>query len=311
VIWHLSQFNPVVVPTPTVVYDGIPNKQENPLSNELILGNMNTALVVTKPEYNLMLKNIQDRMPAVTRDTSNFHKSHSQFMSVTLDVTAITPIRSIKHTLAEIDRTKSALQEAYIGLRKKQVELKKKDRELESCTDPLDRELLEIEILELNSHLEGTQNHVNGALRKMNFMVNQHKQLLEAVGKNEITEEDYEREESKYHIMTCMKQALNAARSRNGMIDEGNLIYLFDLGINAAQAQAEVFAYLNMENQLISNGNAPTHEMTIRWLEACADKWQQDPATFAARRGFSVFDRSSLTNSPALEMAPDPEQKAA
>jgi hypothetical protein len=279
-----------------VVYDGTSHKQENPLSNELILGNMNTALVVTKPEYNVMLKNIQDRMPAVTRDTSNFHKSHSQFMSVTLDVTAITPIRSIKHTLAEIDRTKSALQEAYIGLRKKQVELKKKERELESCTDPLDRELLEIEILEVNSHLEGTQNHVNGALRKMNFMVNQHKQLLEAVGKNEITEEDYEKEEAKYHIMTCMKQALNAARSRSGMIDEGNLIYLFDLGINAAQAQAEVFAYLNMENQLISNGIAPTHEMTVRWLEACAEKWAKDPETFAARRGFSVLDESSLTN---------------
>jgi hypothetical protein len=271
-------------------------KQENPLSNDLILGNMNTALVIKKPEYNVMLKNIESKMPAVTRDTSNFHKSHSQFMSVTLDVTAITPIRSIKHTLAEIDRTKSALQEAYIGLRKKQVELKKKERELEACTDPLDRELLEIEILELNSHLEGTQNHVNGAIRKMNFMVNQHAQLLEKVGKNEITEEDYEKEESKYHIMTCMKQALNAARSRSGMIDEGNLIYLFDLGINAAQAQAEVFAYLNMENQLISNGQAPTHEMTMRWLEACADKWEKDPETFAARRGFSVFDESSLTN---------------
>jgi hypothetical protein len=272
---------------------------------------MNTALTVSKPEYNLMLKNIQDRMPAVTRDTSNFHKSHSQFMSVTLDVTAITPIRSIKHTLAEIDRTRSALQEAYIGLRKKQNELKKKERDLAACTDPLDAELLEIEILELNSHLEGTQNHVNGALRKMNFMVNQHAQLLEKVGKSEITEEDYEREESRYHIMTCMKQALNAARSRNGMIDEGNLIYLFDLGINAAQAQAEVFAYLNMENQLISNGQAPTHEMTMRWLEACADKWAADPAKFAERRGFSVFDRSSLTNSPLLEQAPDPEQKAA
>lgn len=266
------------------------------MSNDLILGNMNTALAVTKPEYNLMLKNIQDRMPAVTRDTSNFHKSHSQFMQVTLDVTAITPIRSIKHTLAEIDRTRSALQEAYIGLRKKQNELKKKERDLDASTDPLDRELMEIEILELNSHLEGTQNHVNGALRKMNFLVNQHAQLLEKVGKNEITEEEYEREESKYHIMTCMKQALNAARSRNGMIDEGNLIYLFDLGINAAQAQAEVFAYLNMENQLISNGQAPTHEMTMRWLEACADKWANDPATFASRRGFSVFDRTSLTN---------------
>jgi hypothetical protein len=281
------------------------------LSNDLIISNMNTALAVKKPEYNLMLKNIQDRMPAVVRDTSNFHKSHSQFMQVTLDVTAITPIRSIKHTLAEIDRTRGALQEAYINLRKKQNDLKKKERELASCTDELDRELLEIEILEINSHLEGTQNAVNGAIRKMNFFVNQHKQLLEKVGREEITEEDYEREESRYHIMTCMKQALNAARSRNGMIDEGNLIYLFDLGINAAQAQAEVFAYLNMENQLISNGQAPTHEMTMRWLEACADKWAEDPAKFAARRGFSVFDRSSLTNSPLLEQAPDPDQKAA
>jgi len=281
------------------------------MSNDLIISNMQTALEVKKPEYNLMLKNIQDRLPAVAKDTSNFHKSHSQFMQVTLDVTAITPIRSIKHTLAEIDRTKSALQEAYVNMRKKQVELKKKQRELESCTDELDRELLEIEILEINSHLEGTQNHVNGALRKMNFMVNQHKQLLEKVGKNEITEEDYEREESRYHIMTCMKQALNAARSRNGMIDEGNLIYLFDLGINAAQAQAEVFAYLNMENQLISNGQAPTHEMTMRWLEACADKWEKDPETFAKRRGFSVFDRSSLTNTPLLEQAPDPDKKVA
>lgn len=284
------------------------------MSNDLIISNMQTALTVKKPEYNLMLKNIDERLPAVQRDTSNFHKSHSQFMQVTLDVTAITPIRSIKHTLAEIDRTRSALQEAYINMRKKQVELKKKKDQLENPKEPLDafdKELLEIEILELEGQLEGTQNHVNGAIRKMNFMVNQHKQLLEKVGKDEISEEDYEREESRYHIMTCMKQALNAARSRNGMIDEGNLIYLFDLGINAAQAQAEVFAYLNMENQLISNGQAPTHEMTMRWLEACADKWEKDPETFAKRRGFSIFDRSSLTNSPLLEQAPPPEEKVA
>jgi hypothetical protein len=267
------------------------------MSNDLIIGNITTALAVNqKPEYSVMLKNIDQKLPAVVRDTSNFHKSHSQFMQVTLDVTAITPIRSIKHTLAEIDRTRSALQEAYISIRKKQVDLKRKQKELEEALDPLDREYIEIEILEMNGQLEGTQNHINGALRKMNFLVNQHEQLLQVIGRTEITEEDYEKEEARYHIMTCMKQALNAARSRNGMIDEGNLIYLFDLGINAAQAQAEMFAYLNMENQLISNGNAPTHEMTMKWLEACADKWQGDPEKFAQRRGFSIFDKSSLTN---------------
>jgi uncharacterized protein YoxC len=274
------------------------------MSNDLIISSMTTALTTQKPEYNLMLQNIDSRMPAVVRDTSNFHKSHSQFMQVTLDVTAITPIRSIKHSLAEIDRTRSALQEAYIGMRKKQNELARKQDELANPKEPLDKfqvELLEIEILELQGQLEGTQNHVNGAIRKMNFFVNQHQQLLEKLGVTEITEEMYEREEARYHIMTCMKQGLNAARSRGGVIDEGNMIYLFDLGINAAQAQAEVFAYLSMENELISQGKAPTHEMTMQWLEACADKWEKDPEAFATRRGFSIFDKTSLTNLPSPE----------
>ena len=243
-----------------------------------------------------MLVNIQNKMPSVVRDTSNFHKSHSQFMQVTLDITAITPIRSIKHTLAEIERTRSALQLAYIKSRKKQVRLKKKKAELVKCTDPLDKELLEIQILEINSHLENTQNAVNGALRKMNFLVNQHDQLLKSINRSEITEEDYEREETRYHIMTCMKQALSAARSRNGMIDEGNLIYLFDLGISGAQAQVEMLSYLKMEHDLISEGKAPTHEMTLKWLSSCADKWMNDPFKFAASRGFSLLDESSLTN---------------
>jgi hypothetical protein len=248
------------------------------MSNDLVIGNISTALVSQKPEYNIMLQNINAKMPAVMRDTSNFHKSHSQFMQVTLDITAITPIRSIKHTLAEIDRTRMALQEAYINLRKKQVEIKRKEHQLTETTDPFDQELLEIEIMELQSHMENAQNAVNGALRKVNFLVNQHENL-----------------------MTCMKQALNAARARGGVIDEGNLIYLFDLGISAAQAQAEVFAYLEMEKKILEAGRAPTHDMTVKWLEACADKWQQDPVNFAANRGFMTFDRTSLTNTPQLE----------
>lgn len=271
--------------------------------NDLIITDIGLALDVKKPEYNLMLKNIQDSLPAVQQNASNFYKSHSQFMQVTLDITALTPIRCIKHTLAEIENVRSALQDAYVKMRKQQIELKKKQAEMQRVADPFDRELLEVEILDAHSKLEAAQNHVGGAVRKLNFLVNQHKQLLEKVGKDKITEEDYEREEIRYHIMTCMKQALNAARSRGGVIDEGNLIYLFDLGINAAQAQAEVVAYLKMEANLIDGGRAPTHEMTMRWLEACADKWQDDPAKFAARRGFSVFDRSSLTNSPLLEKA--------
>ena len=253
-----------------------------------------------KPEYKTMLANIKEKMPAVAQATSNFHKSHSQFMGVTLDVTAITPIRSVKHTLAEVDRTRGALQEAFINMKKKEVELKKKQRELEECTDDSDKEMLEIEILELETGLTNGQNSVQGAIRKMNFFTNQYDKLMEHIGKDELTEADYELEEARYHIMTSMKQALNSARPRGGQIDEGNLIYLFDLGINAAQAQAEVFAYLQWENKLISEGKAPEHEATVKWLEGCADKWAGCPAKFANSRGFDVFDPTSLTNVPQL-----------
>ena len=96
------------------------------MKNELVVKNIETALVDAKPEYKTMLDNIDKKMPMIQQASSNFYKSHSQFMGVTLDVTAITPIRSIKHTLAEVDKTKGALQEAHINMQKKAVELKKK-----------------------------------------------------------------------------------------------------------------------------------------------------------------------------------------
>ena len=273
------------------------------LKTELVIKNIQTALSEVKPEYKTMLKNIDKNMPMVQQASSNFYKSHSQFMGVTLDVTAITPIRSIKHTLAEVDKTKNALQEAQIRMQKKAVELKMKQRELLECQDDLQREMLEVEILEIQTHSVNAQNSVQGAIRKLNFFINQYNSLLKHLGVDEITEEMYEREENRYHIMTAMKQALTSARPRGGQIDEGNLIYLFDLGINAAQAQAEVFAYLQWENQVISEGKAPEHEATVKWLEGCADKWAGCPAKFANSRGVDVFDPTSLTNVPQLEAA--------
>ena len=226
-------------------------------------------------------------------------------MSVTLDVTAITPIRSVKHSLAEIEKTKAALQEGYFRMKKDEVKLKKIERKITQEEDHLERELLEIKRNELIAKAESSRGYVEGAIRKLNFFTNQYDSLMEKLGKDTLTEEDYEEEEIKYHIMTRMKQALNAARSRNGMIDEGNLIYIFDLGINAAQAQAEVFSYLQWENELVKQGKAPEHHHTVQWLEGCAEKWKHCPTDFADSRGFQIMDRTSLTNTPLLKDASD------
>jgi hypothetical protein len=272
---------------------------------ELVAHDINIHLPAAKPEYKSMLANIQEKSPAIAQASSNFYKSHSQMMSVTLDVTAITPIRSVKHSLAEIEKTKSALQEGYFRMKKDEVKLKKIERRITQEEDHLERELLEIRRDELIAKAESSRGYVEAAIRKLNFFTNQYDSLMEKLGKDTLTEEDYEEEEIKYHIMTCMKQALNAARSRNGMIDEGNLIYIFDLGINAAQAQAEVLSYLQWENELVKQGKAPEHHHTVQWLEGCAEKWKDCPADFANNRGFKIMDRTSLTNTPLLEEASD------
>jgi hypothetical protein len=278
-------------------------------SKDLVISKLSDSPLVKK-EYKQMLTNINSSLPAIKKSSSNFYKSHSQFMGVMLDVTAITPIRSVKHTLAELDKTRMALEEAQLKMMKKDIELRQKEKQLADgdYKDELGRELLETEILEIKVNLNNIQNSVSGAIRKMNFFTNQYKSILKKLGKEDITEEEYEKEESRYHVMTCMKQALNAARARGGVIDEGNLIYLFDMGINSAQAQAEIYAYLKMENTLMEQGKAPTHEMTMVWLEACADKFSGDSVKFAERRGFKLYDEESL-NTKLLDNKEKPNGK--
>jgi hypothetical protein len=269
--------------------------------NDLALQRISTSLVTTKPEYGVMLQNIDAKLPAVLKAASNFYKGHSQFMNVTLDVTTLTPLRSIHQSLAEIEQTRSALQTHQISLQKADIERRRKESQLLNATNSFDRELLELEIFEIKVQAAGTHNYIEGAISKLNFFINQYDNLLEKIGKTEITEKDFELEEKRYHVMTCFKQALSAARARNGVIDEGNLIYLFELGINAAQAQAEVHSYLTVESTLLARGEAPTHEMTVKWLEACADKYQNNAEKFAVYRGFQVLDTQSLANQLLLK----------
>ena len=278
-------------------------------SKDLVISKLSDSPLVKK-EYKQMLTNINSSLPAIKKSSSNFYKSHSQFMGVMLDVTAITPIRSVKHTLAELDKTRMALEEAQLKMMKKDIELRQKEKQLADgdFKDELERELLETEILEVKVNMNNIQNSVSGAIRKMNFFTNQYKSILKKLGKEDITEEEYEKEESRYHVMTCMKQALNAARARGGVIDEGNLIYLFDMGINSAQAQAEIYAYLDMENKLMREGKTPTHEMTMVWLEACADKFSGESVKFAERRGFKLYDEESL-NTKLLDNKEKPNGK--
>jgi len=261
--------------------------------SEIMLSEVGNELA-TAPEYKEMIEYINSKLPAIKKDTSNFYKADSQFKNVTLDITELTPMGSLKHILAVLDQTRMALEEAHISLKRKQVKIKQKQEEYDKETDIYKRELINIDIVETAFHITNIENSVRGAIRKMSFFTTQYEAIIKKLGEKEITEEDYELNESRHHIMTAMKQALNAARTRGGFIDEGNYIYLFDMGINGAVAQAEIFAYLEMENDLIKKNMEPTHELTMMWLEACADKFIDCGKKSAENRGLISFDKKSL-----------------
>jgi len=130
-----------------------------------------------------------------------------------------------------------------------------------------------------------------GAVRRLANALDQYQNILIALGKDHLTELDYEKDQARYHIMTAFNQALTAARSRGGLIDEGNHIYLFQLGINGAVAQAEVTSFLSAEQEELNNNRAPSHSAIVKWLELLADRFEKEPEAYAEYRNLKTLNK--------------------
>lgn len=248
----------------------------------------------TLPEqYTPILSKIESILPLAKIDTENFNKASSQFKVATLDVVDLTPINSAKHLLAVVQRTRQALEEASISLRRKKVELKRKELDL-MASEGTDTDELVIDIDELKMQIANIEESGRGAVRRLANALDQYQAILTALGKDHLTELDYEKDQARYHIMTAFNQALTAARARGGLIDEGNHIYLFQLGINGALAQAEVTAFLQAEQEALNNGIAPSHEGIVAWLNIVADKFEKAPEEYAAKRNMQVLNTTLL-----------------
>lgn len=242
-------------------------------------------LVARMPEHKEMIATIQASLPEVQRSTSLFCKTQSQFMDNMLTVSHPTPLRNIRQILAEMNKTREAIKELHFKTRKREVELKIKQREFDKEEDELKRELIEIEIFEAMSNIETATGYLSGAIRKLANYTEQYNNIIKKHNLENFNEADFEKEEEKYHIMKAFEQAMCAARSHNGVIDEGNMIYLTQIGINGAGAQREITDYLIVEQQLLKEGKEPTHKMFLMFLERMAQKYQGTATKYAEHKG--------------------------
>jgi hypothetical protein len=185
-----------------------------------------------------------------------------------------------------------ALDEAYFNIRKKQIEIARK--KATSADNQFDRDMMEVEVQELECQIKNTMGYVEGAIRKISAYMTQYKNILSKYGKEEFSEEDFEKDEERYHVMKAFEQGLCAARSHGGVIDEGNHIYFYQIGISGTAAQMEVNQFLAGEGKQLQAGEMPTHENTVTWMNDMADKYAGCAVDFAKRKGMTLIDEGSV-----------------
>jgi hypothetical protein len=245
-------------------------------------------------QHSNMLTEIQNNLPQIEKLSSNFGKTQSQFMDNMLTTSHPTPIRNIRQILAEINKSLEALREAYYKNKKEEIEIKKLQRKLKTEKDDLELDIIKLDIEEKATRIEIGKKYVMGAIRKINNYNKQYDSILKTLGVNSFDEIDFEKEEEEYHIKKAFEQGLNAARVNGGRIDEGNQIYLTQIGINGTVATKCVQGFLIWEEQQLSKGIEPTAEDQWRFLEEMYQKFKGCAIKYAEKKGMILLNDEAM-----------------
>ncbi len=255
--------------------------------NELVTVDQK-ILAELPPTYAPLIEYVQHGLPEISRATSLFNKSDSQFTNNFLTITAVTPIRNLRQILAEMKKIRNALAEAYINVKKRKIQIAQINETIRrEALSGSDLDMAEAEIEEHEIHISMIMENVAGALRKLANFQQQYDDIQRVHKLEGFTEDDFEAEEEAYHITRAFMQALNAARAHGWIIDEGNQIYLEQIGINGSQAQVEIFRYLTEENEIIKSGRDLDYVRQYTWLLSMADKFKGCSKRLAELRGQS------------------------
>ena len=252
-------------------------------SNDLALPETSALL----EQHAGMVEFVQDNLPRIIEQTNIYQKRQSQFMDSMLTVSQPTPIRRLRQTLSEINRKVGAFREAKCNLRKNQIKKEICLRDAEKVSDPLKAELLRIKAAKHQSRIDSTLPVVAGAIRKVTALIEQHDSIMRSIGKlpgDTVTEAEFEEQEEEYHLKRALTQALTAARSRGGSIDEGNHIYLQQLGLNKFFAR-EAAAFKTGE---------PSYQLVLEWLDEMYQKFKGSAAKLAAHKGMMEYSSLAL-----------------
>ena len=241
-----------------------------------------------------LVQNLQNAELAISKVKYTeriWDRSRSQFMLKHLTCSQADNWTRLRQVSAEMANKRMALNEAKFGYMESQVKIKMKRKKLEEETDPLKKELLEIQTAKMESQSSEVLVKVEGALKEIETLAQMHDQLKEIIG--DVSEEEFEKAQVQSHIKRAMTQSVREVRER-GAIGCGNQEYLEQVGVSVTSALKEIRDFLKQE----SDTNVANTSLLHSFVDDFANRYEGTAAQQADYLGFTLDADKLLTYTP-------------
>jgi hypothetical protein len=270
--------------------------EEKSESKDLVVKTFNNDSIAKYKSYGdkSLVENLQNAEVAINKVKYTeriWDRSRSQFMLKYLTCSQADDWTRLRQVSAEMASKRMALNEAKFGYMEAVAKGKIKKQKYEKETDPLKRDLLEIQTAKIESQNAELLIKVEGALKEIETLSEMHDQLKESIG--DVTEEEFERAQVQSHIKRAMTQSIREVRER-GVIGVGNQEYLEQVGVCITSARKEILDYLGQEK---SSGVANT-SLLHSFVNDFAERYESVAKQQADFLGFSHDANNLLTYTP-------------
>ena len=208
---------------------------------------------------------IAEKMVEIDRVNHTAGRSQTQTTNQLMSLTMLTdsPYRRLRQCMSQIERKRTALEEAYFKMQTKKVLVKlwyeKGD------------ELSVIKAQEAESNMIRQKDYIDGAFKEIATFQCAYDEIRESHNIPEKWDErDAEEAEIDHHIRQAFRQA-HRDMVNTGRIGIGNMEYLEQYGIHIQTATSVIADYIKHEGKMIAEGKMPTVNNLYAFLDNMAE----------------------------------------
>ena len=216
------------------------------------------------------IQKISERMVEMERANNSLGRKNTQTSNqlMTLNMINDSPYRRLRQCLAQIERKKEALRDAYFKHQKLELQIKEWEEE--------DTELSRINIAEAKASMEASKIYIEGALKEIAIF----QEAYEEIRKNNNIpvlwdEEDAELDEIRHHIRQAFRQS-HRDMVLTGSITQGNAEYLEQYGIHLQTARNYIKQYIDQCEGLIAEKAYPSIDHLYEFLDKCVETFGEE-----------------------------------